>query len=93
MSQHEFTDPKTGMKLRKLTELKPTAAQDYQESMLHRVDHFSQTRDSVFNSFLENTLVNGLKALLDLKVKADDILGDNKEKVHDFVEKLLLLGL
>ena len=87
------TDPKTGMKLRKLTELKPTAAQDYQESMLHRVDHFSQTRDSAFNSFLENTIVNGLKALLDLKVKADDILGDNKEKVHDFVEKLLLFGL
>ena len=93
MSQHEYTDPKSGMKLRKLTELKPSAAQEYQESMLHRVDHFSQTRDSAFNSFVENTIVGTLKTMLELKVKVDDILGDNKEKVHDFVEKLLLFGL
>ena len=93
MSQNEYTDPKTGMKLRKLTELKPTAAQEYQEAILHRVDYFSQQRDSKFNSFVENTVVGTLKTLLDLKVKVDDVLGDNKEKVYDIVEKLLLLGL
>jgi len=93
MSQNEYTDPKTGMKIRKLTELKPTAAQEYQEAILHRVDHFSQQRDSKFNSFVENTVVGTLKALLELKVKVDDILGDNKEKVYDITEKLLLLGL
>jgi len=93
MSQHEYTDPETGMKLRKLTELKPTAAKEYQEAILNRVDYFSQKRDSSFNSFVENTIVNGLKTLLDLKVKVDDVLGDNKEKVHDLVEKLLLFGL
>ena len=93
MSQNEYTDPKTGMKIRKLTELKPTAAQEYQEAILHRVDHFSQQRDSKFNSFVENTVVGTLKTLLDLKVKVDDVLGDNKEKVYDIVEKLLLLGL
>ncbi|MFW9898727.1 MAG: hypothetical protein ACFFDO_05645 [Candidatus Thorarchaeota archaeon] len=86
-------DPDTGLKIRKLTELKPTAAEEYQESMLKRVDHFSQQRDSTFNSFVENTIVSGLRILLDLKVKVDEALGDNKEKVYDIVEKLLLFGL
>ena len=94
MSQHEYIDPETGMTLRKLTELKPTAAQEYQESMLNRVDYFSRQRDSTFNSFVENTIVNSLKILLDLKVKVEEMLCDeNKEKVHDMIDKLLLLGL
>lgn len=93
MSQHEYIDPKSGMKLRKLTELKPTAAEEYQVAMLNRVEYFSKQRDSTFNSFLENTIVNSLKVLLDLKVKVDEILGDNKEKVHEMIDKLLLLGL
>ncbi|MFX1277132.1 MAG: hypothetical protein ACFFAT_19065 [Promethearchaeota archaeon] len=86
-------DPDSGLKIRKLTELKPTAAEEYQESMLKRVDHFSQQRDSTFNNFVENTIVNSLKVLLDLKVKVDEALGDNKQKVYDIVEKLLLFGL
>jgi len=93
MSQHEYTDPETGMKLRKLTELKPTAAEEYQEAMLNRVDYFSKQRESTFNSFVENTVVGSLKVLLDLKVKFDEMLGDNKEKVHEMIDKLLLFGL
>jgi len=89
----EEIDPKTGMKIRKLAELKPTTAQEYQESMLKRVDTFSQKRESSFNSFIENTIVNGLKTILDLKVKVDEALGENKDKVHGIVEKLLLFGL
>jgi len=89
----EEIDPKTGMKIRKLAELKPTTAQEYQESMLKRVDTFSQKRESSFNSFVENTIVNGLKTILDLKVKVDEALGENKDKVHGIVEKLLLFGL
>ena len=87
-------DPESGMKLRKLTELKPTAAEEYQEAMLNRVDYFSKKRDSTFNSFVENTIVNSLKVLLDLKVKVEEMLGDdNKEKVHEMIDKLLLFGL
>ena len=93
MAQHEYIDPESGMKLRKLTELKPSAAQEYQESMLNRVDYFSKQRESTFNSFVENTIVNSLKILLDLKVKVDEMLGDNKEKFHDMIDKLLLFGL
>ena len=93
MSQHEYIDPESGMKLRKLAELKPSAAQEYQESMLNRVDYFSKQRESTFNSFVENTIVNSLKILLDLKVKVDEMLGDNKEKFHDMIDKLLLFGL
>jgi len=93
MSQHEYTDPESGMKLRKLTELKPTAANEYQEAMLNRVDYFSKKRDSTFNSFVENTVVGSLKVLLDIKVKVDEMLGDNKEKVHEMIDKLLLFGL
>ena len=87
-------DPESGMKLRKLTELKPTAADEYQKAMLNRVDYFSRQRDSTFNSFVENTIVNSLKVLLDLKVKVEEMLGDeNKEKVHEMIDKLLLFGL
>ena len=86
-------DPDTGLKIRKLTELRPTTAQEYQESMLNRVEYFSQQGNSTFNSFVENTIVNGLKVLLDWKVKVDEILGDNKEKVHDMIDKILLFGL
>ena len=93
MSQHEYTDPESGMKLRKLAELKPTAADEYQEAMLNRVDYFSKKRDSTFNSFVENTIVGSLKVLLDVKVKVDEMLGDNKEKVHEMIDKLLLFGL
>lgn len=93
MSQHEYIDPESGMKLRKLTELKPTAAEEYQDAMLNRVDYFSKQRDSTFNSFVENTIVNSLKVLLDIKVKVDEMLGDNKEKVHEMIDKLLLFGL
>ena len=82
-----------GMKIRKLTELRPSAAEEYQEAMLHRVDYFSQKRESKFNSFVENAVVTGLKTLLDVKVKADELLGDNKEKLQNIVEKLLLFGL
>ncbi len=87
-------DPESGLKLRKLTELKPTAAEEYQEAMLNRVDYFSKKRDSTFNSFVENTIVGSLKILLDLKVKVEEMLGDdNKEKVHEMIDKLLLFGL
>ncbi len=89
----EEIDPETGLKIRKLTELKQSAAAEYQESMLKRVEHFSQQRDTTFNSFVENTVVGGLKFLLDLKIKLDDMLGENKDKVYDAVEKLLLFGL
>ncbi|MBD3341821.1 MAG: hypothetical protein GF353_22140 [Candidatus Lokiarchaeota archaeon] len=88
-----FVDPETGMKIRKLTELRPTAAKEYQEAILHRVDHFAQKKDSSFNNAVENTVVNVLKNLLNIKVKVDDLLGDNREKVQDFVEKILFLGL
>lgn len=94
MTQHEYIDPESGMKIRKLTELKPTAAEEYQEAMLNRVDYFSRQRDSSFNSYVENTVVNSLKVLLDLKVKVEEMLGDdNKEKVHEMIDKLLLFGL
>jgi len=89
----EEIDPETGLKIRKLTELKQSAAGEYQESMLKRVEHFSKQRDSTFNSFVENTIVGGLKFLLDLKIKVDDILGENKDKVYEAVDKLLLFGL
>ncbi|MFX1257481.1 MAG: hypothetical protein ACFFAN_06465 [Promethearchaeota archaeon] len=81
------------LKIRKLTELKPTTAQEYQDSMLKRVKYFSEKRESSFNSLVENTIVSGLKFLLDLKVKADEILGNNQDKVHDVLEKLILFGI
>lgn len=92
MSQEEVIT-EDGLKIRKLIDLKPTTAEEYKEAMLHRVEHFSKRKDSVFNDFVENTIVQGLKSALELKVKLDEMLGDNKEKFHDLFEKVLLLGL
>ena len=33
----EEIDPKTGLKIRKITELKANAAEEYQDAMMHRV--------------------------------------------------------
>ena len=81
------------MKLRKLAELKPTAAKEYQDAMLKRVEHFAHEKDSSFNSVVQNTIVSRLKFLLETKVQVDKLLGDNKEKVQDVLEKVLLFGL
>ena len=84
-----------GLKVRKLVELMPTTAKEYKEAMLDRVDYFSKkyASDSIFNNFVENTVVKGLKNILDIKVKTDEILGDRKDAVQKAIQKVLLLGL
>jgi len=87
-------DPETGMKIRTLTDLKPTAAKEYQEAMLGRVEYFANRGDTVFNNQVENIVVKGINALLNLKIKLDEALGEEmKEKVHDAIAKIALLGL
>ncbi|MFO7795011.1 MAG: hypothetical protein ACQERB_13965 [Promethearchaeati archaeon] len=92
MSQEEVVT-KDGLKIRKLVDLKATTAEEYQEAMLHRVEHFSKRKDSVFNDFVENTIVQGLKLALNAKVQVDKMLGENKEKIQEMLEKVLFLGL
>jgi hypothetical protein len=92
MSQEEIIT-EDGLKIRKLIDLTPSTAEEYKEVMLHRVEHFSKRKDSVFNDFVENTIVQTLKIGLNAKVQLDKMLGENKEKVHDMLEKVLLLGL
>lgn len=92
MSQ-EVVETEDGLKIRKLTSLRPSAAEEYREAIMHRVDHFSQQRNSVFNNMVENILVKGLELFLEAKVKVDDLLGDQKETAQEMFEKLLFLGL
>ncbi|TFF98540.1 MAG: hypothetical protein EU541_06715 [Promethearchaeota archaeon] len=92
MSQEVITT-KDGLKVRKLVSLKPSTSEEYREAIMHRVDHFSQKRDSVFNNMVENILVKGLELILETKIRVDDLLGDQKETVQDFIEKLLFIGL
>ncbi|TXT62198.1 MAG: hypothetical protein BAJALOKI3v1_650013 [Promethearchaeota archaeon] len=92
MSQEEIIT-EDGLKIRKLIDLTPSTAEEYKEAMLHRVEHFSKRKDSVFNDFMENTIVQTLKIGLNAKVQLDKMLGENKEKVHDMLEKVLMLGL
>lgn len=84
-----------GLKLRKLTELRQSAGKEYQDAMLNRVDYFADkySKNSIFNNFIENTVVKSLGTILDMKVKVDEMLGDNKQKVQDVIEKILLFGL
>ncbi len=83
-------------KVKKLVELNTTAGVEYQDAMLTRVEYFAKknAEKSVFNNFLQNTIVKGLSTVLDLKIKVDSALGeDNLKKIHDVIDQLLLLGL
>lgn len=88
----EEIDPKTGMKIRKLTELKATAAKDYQTAMLNRVEYFANKKDSIFNNVIENAVVKTMSVILDAKVKLDSMIKEEtRNKIYDAVEKLLLM--
>jgi len=92
----EFVETKDGMKIRKLTELRTSTAKEYEKVMLDRIEEFkSKNADkSIFNNFLQNTLVSGISALMNLKIEVDKALGeDNLEKIHEAVDNILLLGL
>jgi hypothetical protein len=84
-----------GLKVRKLTELRPTAGEEYKEAMLNRVDYFSEKykNESIFNNLTENTIVKGMSTILNVKTKVDEMLGENKDKVQNIIEKALLFGL
>ena len=92
----EYIEDKEGKKIRKLVKLKTSTAKEYEQIMLDRIEEFKNknAEKSVFNNFVQNTLVTGIGTLLNLKVKVDEALGeDNLKKVHDAVDKILLLGL
>lgn len=82
-------DPETGLKVRKLAEFRSTAAQEYQDVMMKRVKEL-HVQDNKVKDVTENIIVKGLSALLDIKLKVDEMLGDNKEKVHKVLENVLL---
>ena len=92
----EFVETKDGMKIRKLTELRTSTAKEYEQVMLDRVEEFKgKNKDkSVFNNFVQNTLVSGIGLLMNLKVKIDEVLGEeNQKKIHDILDSALLFGL
>ena len=82
-------DPETGLKIRKLTDFKNTAAQEYQEVMMKRVDELHKDENKI-KDISESSIVKGLSFLLDLKLKVDDMLGENKERVQKAIENILL---
>jgi hypothetical protein len=92
MSQ-EVIETEDGLKVRKLVDLRSTTAKEYQEAIVQRVDYFSKRKDSVFNDMAENMIVQGLQFALKAKVQIDKLLAENKDKVHEVIEKLLFIGL
>ena len=89
MSDEEF-------KVKEAVEVDLNAGQEYQEVMMKRVDYFAKknAEKSVFNNFMQNTVVKSLSTILDLKVKIDNAIGEkNLKKVHDVLDELLLFGL
>ncbi len=92
----EVIETKDGLKLRKLVELKTSTATEYQDAMLDRVEYFKKQNQqkSVFNSTIQNTVVQTLSTVLDLKIQLEKSLGEeNLKKVHDFLDEFLLFGL
>ena len=92
----EVIETKDGLKLRKLVELKTSTAEEYQEAMLDRVEHFKKKNESksIFNSTIQNTVVQSLSTVLDLKLQIEKALGEESmKKVHDFLDEFLLFGL
>lgn len=91
-----MTEEKPDLKVRELIELNTTTAKEYEEAMLTRVEYFAKknAEKSIFNNFIQNTVVKGLSTILDLKVKIDESLGkENLKKVHDVIDQILLFGL
>ena len=92
----EIVETKDGLKLRKLVSLKTSTAKEYQDAMLDRVEYFKEEnqKKSQFNSAVQNTVVQALSTILNLKVQVDKSLGEeNLKKVHDFIDQILLFGL
>jgi len=89
-------ETKDGLKLRKLVELKTSTADEYQDAMLERIEYFKgqNQQKSIFNSTIQNTVVQTLSTVLDLKIQLEKSLGEeNLKKVHDFIDEFLLFGL
>ena len=92
----EVIETKDGLKLRKLVELKTSTAEEYQDAMMERVEYFKKQNQqkSIFNSTIQNTVVQTLSTVLDLKIQAEKALGEeNVKKVHEFLDEFLLFGL
>ena len=92
----EVIETKDGLKLRKLVELKTNTAEEYQDAMLDRVEYFKKQNQnkSIFNSSIQNTVVQSLSTVLDLKLQLEKALGEESmKKVHDFLDEFLLFGL
>ena len=92
----EFVEDKNGMKIRKLVELKTDTADEYQNAMLSRVEYFKKKNleKSQFNSVIQNTIINSLSIILNLKQNIDKSIGEeNLKKAHKIIESILLFGL
>jgi hypothetical protein len=92
----EFIEDKNGMKIRKLVELKTTTADEYQQAMLDRVDYFKKKNQekSQFNSVIQNTVINAVTTILNVKENIDKAIGEeNLKKVHKILDNILLFGL
>ncbi|MFX1375730.1 MAG: hypothetical protein ACFFA0_07960 [Promethearchaeota archaeon] len=92
----EHIKDQDGKKIRKLVELRTSTAEEYEKIMLERVEEFKNknAEKSIFNNVLQNTLVSGFGALLNLKVKVDEALGEeNLKKLHKAIDNILLTGL
>ncbi len=92
----EVIETKDGLKLRKLVELKTSTAEEYQDAMLDRIEYFKKQnqKKSIFNSTIQNTVVQTLSTVLDLKIQVEKSIGEeNLKKVHEFLDEFLLFGL
>ena len=92
----EVIETKDGLKLRKLVELKTSTATEYQDAMLDRVEYFKKQNlnKSIFNSTIQNTVVQAMSTALDLKIQLEKSIGqETMKKVHDFLDEFLLFGL
>ena len=91
-----MAEEESDMKIRELVELNTATAKEYEDAMLNRVEYFAKknAEKSIFNNFIQNTVVKGLSTVLDLKVKLDESLGkENLKKVHEVLDQILLFGL
>ena len=85
----EEIDPETGLKIRKMTEFRNTAAKEYQDVMMKRVEELA-LEDNKYQGQIENFIIKGLSTILDVKIKVDEMLGENKDKLWKVMENVLL---
>lgn len=63
---------------------------DFKIKEEHLQVRLKQIESSLSNGFISKVLSKGVNSLIKIRMKIDEFLDGSKEKVHNFIEELLI---